>query len=89
MLGDYSRSRTRGRSHAVLGVVAALWLTRFLDSLLFGVAAIDVRTFTAMSAVRLGVALLASYIPAWRASSVDPMRSLRAEYRQFTRRSQQ
>jgi len=50
-----------------------------LDSLLFGVGALDAMTLIAMSSVMVGVALLASYIPALRASSVDPMESLRAE----------
>ena len=63
----------------VIGVISAVLLTRVLESLLFGVAAIDAPTFVAMSGVMLGVALLASYLPARRASSVDPMRSLRAE----------
>jgi predicted permease len=63
----------------VIGVTVSLMLTRLLDRLLFGVAAIDMVTFVAMSAVMIGVALLASYIPAWRASSVDPIVSLRAE----------
>jgi putative ABC transport system permease protein len=61
------------------GLVAALGFTRLLDSLLFGVEALDVPTFVAMSVVMLAVALLASYVPAQRASSVDPMDSLRAE----------
>ena len=63
----------------VIGVVAALLLTRFVESMLFGVAALDAPTFIAMSGIMLAVALLASYIPARRASSVDPMRSLRSE----------
>jgi predicted permease len=63
----------------VIGVVGALLLTRVIESLLFGVAPIDPVTFAVMSALMLGVALLASYIPARRASSVDPMRSLRME----------
>ncbi len=62
-----------------VGVAAALLLTRVLENLLFGVEAIDLATFTAMTTVMLAVALLASYIPARRASSVDPLRSLRAE----------
>jgi predicted permease len=62
-----------------IGVVAAVVMTRLLDSMLFRVPAIDLVTFMAMSAVMIGVALLASYIPACRASSVDPMVSLRAE----------
>ena len=62
-----------------LGLVAAVGFTRLLDSLLFGVGTLDVLTFVATSGVMLVVALLASYIPARRASSVDPMLSLRAE----------
>jgi putative ABC transport system permease protein len=62
-----------------IGVVVALWVTRVLGSLLFGIGAIDVPTFIAMSALMLSVALLASYLPARRASAVDPMQSLRAE----------
>ncbi len=62
-----------------IGVLGALFLTRVLDSLLVGVEAIDVLTFVAMSGVMVGVALLASYGPARRASMVDPMVSLRAE----------
>lgn len=46
---------------------------------LFGVGSRDVPTFVAMSGVMLAVALLASYVPARRASSVDPMESLHAE----------
>lgn len=61
------------------GLVAALLLTRLLDSLLFGVGTLDVPTFVAMSGLMLAVALLASYLPARRASLVDPMESLRAE----------
>jgi putative ABC transport system permease protein len=62
-----------------IGLAAALMLARLLDSMLFRVAAIDGVTFAVMSAVMVGVALLASYIPAWRASSVDPLVSLRAD----------
>lgn len=63
----------------VLGVLGALGTTRVLASLLFGVGALDMATFIATSAVMLGVALLASYLPARRASAVDPVRSLRTE----------
>ena len=62
-----------------IGITVALFLTRLLESMLFRVTAIDWLTFIVMSAVMIGVALLASYIPARRASSVDPMVSLRAE----------
>jgi ABC-type antimicrobial peptide transport system permease subunit len=63
----------------VIGIAVALAVTRALGSLLFGVAPIDAATFVGMSASMVGVALLASYIPALRASRVDPMESLRAE----------
>jgi len=62
-----------------IGLVVALASTRVLNSLLFGVGALDVVTLITMSSVMVVVALLASYIPARRASLVDPMRSLRAE----------
>ena len=62
-----------------VGLAAAVVLTRLLDSLLFRVAAVDWATFAGMAAVLVGVALLASYIPAKRASSVDPVNSLRAD----------
>jgi ABC-type antimicrobial peptide transport system permease subunit len=63
----------------VIGLAAAWLLTGFLESLLFGVGSLDVPTFAAMAAVMLAVALLASYLPARRASLVDPMRALRVE----------
>ncbi len=62
-----------------LGLLTALALTRVLDSLLFGVGTLDVPTFFATAGVMVAVALLASYIPARRASLVDPMLSLRAD----------
>jgi predicted permease len=64
---------------SVAGVSAALVLTRFLASLLYGVAATDLLTFTAVTLLILGVAATASAFPAWRAARVDPVRSLRAE----------
>lgn len=63
----------------VIGIVVALASTRALSSLLFGVQAVDLATFVGMSAGMLGVGLLASYLPARRASNVDPMESLRGE----------
>ena len=63
----------------VIGLVAALAATRVLGVLLFGVGAVDMTTFAAMSALMVAVALLASYLPARHASAVDPMRSLRVE----------
>jgi ABC-type antimicrobial peptide transport system permease subunit len=63
----------------VVGVLIALGVTRFLGTLLFGVQALDGSTFVVMSSVMLAVALLASYVPARRASAVDPMESLGTE----------
>jgi putative ABC transport system permease protein len=63
----------------VVGVLAAVGFTRYIQTLLFGVQRLDVTAFAGMSAVMLAVALLASYIPARRASRVDPVVALRAE----------
>ena len=63
----------------VVGILVAVVATRALESLLFGVTSIDLPTFAGMGLVMLFVGFLASYVPARRASSVDPIRSLRAE----------
>ncbi len=63
----------------VIGVVVALASTRLLGSLLFGVHALDATTFLAMSGSMVAIGMLASYLPARRASNVDPIESLRGE----------
>ena len=63
----------------VMGALAAVVLTRSIQTLLFGVGRLDATAFAATSAVMLAVALLASYIPARRASRVDPLVALRNE----------
>jgi len=63
----------------LVGVPAAVGLTRYVQTLLYGVERLDVSAFAGMSAVMLAVALLASYIPARRASRVDPLIALRGE----------
>jgi putative ABC transport system permease protein len=54
-------------------------VTRVLDSLLFGVTASDPLTFAAVSAALVVVLLLAAYLPARRATRVDPILALRAD----------
>ena len=62
-----------------VGIVAALGLSRLIESLLFHVKPTDPMTFGLVIAALLSVAALACYIPAWRATRVDPTQALRAE----------
>lgn len=64
---------------AILGIVAALGLTRLMSGLLYGVQPNDLITFLAVALVLSCVALLANYIPARRAMKIDPLVALRYE----------
>ena len=64
---------------AVLGLGAAGGMTRWMKSLLFGISALDPATYALVAAILVAAAALASYLPARRATAVNPLETLRAE----------
>jgi putative ABC transport system permease protein len=60
-----------------IGLIAGLLLTRLMASMLYKVGALDLTTFLLAPLLFLGIALLASYLPAWRATKVEPTEALR------------
>jgi putative ABC transport system permease protein len=76
VLGSGARMALIG---VAIGVVVALALTRWMSSLLFGVSAHDPLTFALVALLLFAVALIACWIPARRATRVDPMVALRYE----------
>jgi predicted permease len=63
----------------VIGVLAAIGLTRMLTAMLYGVGPIDPVTYSAVSGLIVAIAIVASYLPARRAASLDPTEALRWE----------
>ena len=63
----------------IIGLIAAVGLTRLMSSILYGVEATDPLTFGVVAALLTAVALVASYLPALRASKMDPLEALRFE----------
>jgi len=77
--GVLAQGARRAIAGIAIGLLGSLILTRFLSTLLFGVRATDPVTFVAVPTLLAAVALLASYIPARRATRIDPMAALRCE----------
>jgi putative ABC transport system permease protein len=63
----------------IVGLVSAIALTRVMSSLLFGIGPLDPLTYVAVSLILIAAAAAASYIPARKASAVDPVKALRAQ----------
>ena len=64
---------------SALGLLACYWLARLVSSQLYGISPNDPATLLSVAVILVGVALLASYIPARRATKVDPLVALRYE----------
>jgi len=71
------RGLRRGAIGAALGIVAALGVTRLLGSVLFGISATDAISFARALALVLGVVIVATLVPAWRAARTNPLSALR------------
>jgi ABC-type antimicrobial peptide transport system permease subunit len=73
------RTLVLAASGVLLGTIGGLLLTRVLSTFLFGVTPTDPATFGAAAVALVVVALIAGFVPARKATSVDPLISLRAE----------
>ena len=60
-------------------MIGAAAISRVMSTLLFGISATDVATFAAAPLILAAIAIVASYVPAWRATRVDPVVALREE----------
>ena len=74
-----AKGMTLAATGLLIGTAVSIVGVRFSSALLFGVAGTDPATYLAVSTLLMGVAFLACYIPARRASAVDPMLALRGE----------
>jgi putative ABC transport system permease protein len=74
MLGSALRVVALGTA---LGLVGAFWLTRLMDALLFGITPGDWVSYAAAALILLAVSVVAAFVPAWRASRLDPLIALR------------
>jgi predicted permease len=74
-----SQSLVLAGAGVAIGLAAASGLTRFMSSLLYGISPLDPTTYFAVSSLLVLAAVLASYLPARRASAVDPVEALKAE----------
>ncbi len=63
----------------ILGIAGSIWLSRFLEGMVFGISVTDLATFSTVAAILASVGLAACYVPAVRASRADPLEALRAE----------
>jgi ABC-type antimicrobial peptide transport system permease subunit len=61
----------------ILGLIAALWLTRFIRVMLYGLGSTDALTIVSTVVLLIAVSLFAAFAPACRASRIDPIRALR------------
>jgi ABC-type antimicrobial peptide transport system permease subunit len=75
--GFLGRGLRLGALGAVCGLVLSATATGLLASLLYGVSPTDARSFTGAAALVMTIVLLASLVPAWRASRLDPIAALR------------
>jgi ABC-type lipoprotein release transport system permease subunit len=66
-------------ANTAIGILAAVVVTRLMDSLLYQVKSVDPITFTMVSLLLIVITLLACYVPARRATKIDPMEALRYE----------
>ena len=77
VLAFLARGVKLGAIGAAIGVTAALGLTRLLGSALFGVSSTDAQSFARALAIVLGIVIVATLVPAWRAARINPLSALR------------